>query len=270
MNRFATFCIVAILLMNKTVKDAEILDFVDVFKEHYQVEIDPDVMKHDYILDSFIHKGDSVLYENDQRYDYELGIDVSYHNGSINWQKVKNSGIDFVIIRAAYRGYGKEGNLNKDKYFDEYIKGAQAAGLDVGVYLFSQAISEEEALEEAEFVIDIIKDYELELPVVYDPESILDAVARTDGVTGEQFTSNTKVFCSRIKDAGYEPMVYSNMLWEAFQFDLKEISEYPIWYADYELLPQTPYHFEFWQYSNRGHVDGISGNVDMDIRLIPR
>lgn len=124
------------------------------------------------------------VYENDDHYDYKIGIDVSYHNGAINWQKVKESGVDFVIIRAAYRGYGKEGKLNRDKCFEEYITGAHSAGLHVGVYIFSQAISEEEAKEEAEFILRIIKDHEIELPVVYDPESILDAVARTDDVMG--------------------------------------------------------------------------------------
>ena len=87
-------------------------------------------------------------------------------------------------------------------------------------------------------------------------------------MTGEQFTKNTLAFCERIEEAGYEAMVYSNMLWEAYQFDLKQLSEYPIWYADYEELPQTPYRFSFWQYTNTGRVDGVTGDVDLDIQLI--
>lgn len=87
---------------------------------------------------------------------------------------------------------------------------------------------------------------------------------------GEQFTKNTLLFCELISEAGYEPMIYSNMLWEAYQLDLEQLSAYPIWYTDYEPQPQTPYHFEFWQYSNVGRVDGISGNVDLNIQLIEK
>lgn len=139
--------------------------------------------------------------------------------------------------------------------------------MDVGVYFFSQAVNEKEASQEAEFVLENLQGYELQLPVVYDPESILDDEARTDDVTGAQFTKNTIVFCEKIKEAGYQPMIYSNMLWEAFQFDLEQLAAYPIWYADYEPLPQTPYAFDIWQYSNEGIVDGIDSAVDLDIQL---
>lgn len=140
----------------------------------------------------------------------------------------------------------------------------------MGVYFFAQAINEEEAKEEAEFVLEHIAGYELQLPVVYDPESILDDEARTDDVSGEQFTKNTEVFCSMIEEAGYQPMIYSNMLWEAYELNLEYLEGYPIWYADYEPLPQTPYHFDFWQYTNEGSVDGIEGRTDLNIQLIPK
>ena len=134
---------------------------------------------------------------------------------------------------------------------------------------FSQAVNEEEAREEAEFVLKNLEGLSLELPVVYDPENILDADARTDDVTGEQFTKNTLVFHDMIEKAGYQPMIYSNMLWEAYQYDLEQLEKYPIWYADYEPLPQTPYHFEFLQYTNTASIDGITGTVDLNIQLIP-
>lgn len=245
-----------------------ILHFVDAFGEEYEASINPNVPMHDYDMSAFIHDGDKLYYSGDSRYESRLGIDVSYHNGSIDWNKVKADGYDFVIIRAAYRGYGKSGSLNKDKKFDDYIKGAHDAGLEVGVYIFSQAINEDEALEEAQFVLNCIEGYDLELPVVYDPESILDDVARTDDVSGEQFTANTLVFCKAIEEAGYDAMVYSNMKWEAYQFDMSLTSMYPYWYADYEELPQTPYAFCMWQYTNTGHVSGVSGEVDIDIQLL--
>lgn len=215
---------------------------------------------------SLIKEG-KMIYKDD-KYSSRLGVDVSHHQGKIDWEKVKEDGYEFAIIRIGYRGYGTEGTLNLDNRFHENIKDAQRAGLDVGVYFFAQAINEEEALEEAEFVLKHLKGYELDLPVAYDPESILYDEARTDDVTGEQFTKNAKVFCKRIRKAGYEPMIYSNMLWEAYELDLKKLSDYPIWYADYEPLPQTPYDFVMWQYTSSGTVDGIKGRVDLNIQFV--
>ena len=139
----------------------------------------------------------------------------------------------------------------------------------MGVYFFSQAINEEEAAEEADFVIGLLEGYELQLPVVYDPELIRDDEARTDEVTGEQFTANTIAFCERIKAAGYQPMIYSNMVWESELFDLKQLQDYPIWYADYEPIPQTPYNFVMWQYTEKGYVEGINGIVDRNVWFVP-
>jgi len=246
-------------------KVPEILHFVDVFGEEYEAEILSDVPKYKYDNSLYKLDGQKLYYEGDAEYTTRLGIDVSYHQGNINWEKVAADGYEFAILRVAYRGYGQSGSLQEDKKFDEYIQGAQAAGLDVGVYIFSQAINVEEAEEEANFVLKCLQGYELQLPVVYDPESILDAEARTDNVSGEQFTANTLKFCEVIEAAGYEPMVYSNMLWEAFQFDMSQTCKYPYWYADYEPLPQTPYDFVMWQYSNTGRVSGIGGETDLDI-----
>lgn len=256
---------------NTPEQEAEVvtLDFVDVFGEHYETTIKPDVPKHDYLNDNFSRDGYKLTYEDDN-YSSRLGIDVSRHQGKIDWEKVKAQGVEFAFLRIGYRGYGKEGSINLDKRFHENIKGAQDAGIDVGVYFFSQAVSEEEALEEAKFVLDALDGSKLQLPVVYDPESILDDVARTDDVSGEQFTRNTIVFCDSIRENGYEPMIYSNMLWEAFEFDLSQLSEIPVWYADYEEFPQTPYHFVFWQYTNEGRISGIDGEMDYDIQIIKK
>ena len=245
------------------------LKFVDVFGEEYETTIKPDVPKHTYFNEHFSRSGEVLQYEDDV-YTSRFGIDVSRHQGKINWEKVKSQGVEFAFLRIGYRGYGKEGKLNLDQRFYDNIKGAQEVGIDVGVYFFSQAINEEEALEEAKFVVDSLEGYSLQLPVVYDPESILDDVARTDDVSGEQFTKNTLVFCNSIKENGFEPMIYSNMLWEAFEFDLCQLTDIPIWYADYEEFPQTPYHFVFWQYTNEGRISGIDGNMDLDIQIIKK
>ena len=248
-------------------KTPEILHFVDVFGEEYEVEINDNIAKNLYDQAGYVRTGDRLAYEDDM-FTSRMGVDVSKHQGAIDWESVKDSGIEFAFIRIGYRGYGTEGSINLDQQFERNIKEAQAEGIDVGVYFFAQAINEDEAKEEAEFVINSLKGYELQLPVVYDPESILDAEARTDDVTGEQFTKNTVVFCSTIKEAGYAPMIYSNMLWEAYELNLEKLSEYPVWYADYEEYPQTPYMFEFWQYSNEGRVKGISGVTDLNIQFI--
>ncbi len=239
-----------------------ILVFRDVFGEEYETEIKGDVSPVKYDKDGFVHDGYKLSYKDAKTI---LGVDVSHHQGYIDWQQVKNDGYDFAIIRIGYRGYGKAGTVNKDRTFEDNYKNAKAAGLKVGVYFFAQAINEDEAEEEADFVLGVLNGRGLDLPVVYDPENILDDEARTDNVSGEQFTANTKVFCQKIKDNGYDPMIYSNMLWEAFELDLSQLSDYPIWYADYEEVPQTPYDFEMWQYTNEGKVSGISGVTDLNI-----
>lgn len=247
----------------------DILTFMDVYGTEYQVEINPFVEKHTYQLSCFSRSEDGLSYVGDDRYTYRRGVDVSHHQGTIDWEQVRDAGYEFAFLRVGYRGYGTAGSMNMDREFYSNLWNAQKAGLDVGVYFFSQAINEEEAEEEAEFVLDALDGCELQLPVVYDPESIVEAEARTDDVSGEQFTKNTLVFCDLIEKAGYDAMIYSNMLWEAYQFDLGQLQDYPIWYADYASLPQTPYHFDYWQYTNKGTVPGVSGVIDLDIQLLP-
>lgn len=253
-------------------REPEHLTFVDAWGEWFDTDIDPEVQKHGYDWDCLENTEGGISYEGDEGYYIRKGIDVSHHQGHIDWKAVKEEGYEFAILRIGYRGYGQEGKLNVDRTFHDNIKKAKEAGLEVGVYIFSQALNEEEALEEARLVLDNLAPYEVDLPVVYDPELIRDAAARTDDVTGEQFTKNTVVFCEKIKEAGYQPMVYSNMYWEAFLFDMKVLEQYqyPIWYADYEPVPQTPYQFEFWQYTASGRVRGIEGEIDLDIQFCPR
>ena len=258
------------ILIPETAAMPQTLHFVDAWGEWFDADINTEVAAHIYDWNCLENTENGISYEGDERYYIRKGIDVSHHQGRIEWDKVKSAGYDFAILRIGYRGYGETGSLNVDRTFHDNIKGAKEAGMDVGVYFFSQAVNEEEALEEAQLVIDTLEGYELELPVVYDPELIRDASARTDMVTGEQFTRNTIVFCEKIRKAGYQPMIYSNMYWEAFIFDMKELEDYPVWYADYEELPQTPYQFELWQYTESGYVHGIEGVTDLDVQFCPR
>lgn len=254
--------------MEETEDNEQTLHYVDAWGEWHDTIIRDDIAKHDYDWTCLKQTENGIIYEGDSNYAIRKGIDVSYHQGDIDWKKVKDAGYDFAFIRIAYRGYGEDGQLNADRMALANIEEAQATGMDVGVYVFSQAVNEEEAEEEAGFVLDQLQGRTLELPIVYDSELIRDDEARTDSVTGEQFTANTIAFCERIKEAGYQPMIYSNMVWEADLYDLGKLQSYPIWYADYEQIPQTPYAFRFWQYSEKGTVDGISGDVDLDVEFI--
>ena len=183
--------------------------FTDYAGLHYFMPLQ-DAAKHPYNLGKFTKKGQQIFY-GDDKYESVLGIDISRHNGRINWKKVKKAGYQFAFIRIGWRGY-ETGILHVDERFHKNIKGALKAGLNVGVYLFSQAINEEEALEEANLVIEELKNYKdsITMPVVFDPENIYPGPARTDNVSGQQFTKNTIVFLDAIKEAGYDPMIYAN------------------------------------------------------------
>lgn len=250
-----------------TKEDDYKMSFVDVEGNKYETTILGTVPKHNY--DFSYLKNDSNFYQyNDPNtgVSAKIGIDVSKYQGKIDWVKVKNSGIEFVIIRLGFRGYGKSGSLNLDEKFKEYIEGALNVGLDVGVYFFSQAITNEEAIEEAEFVLKNIKNYPITLPIIFDTEEIKDVPdARTAGISGEQFTNCCISFCDKIADAGYTPMIYFNMKWQVFTLDVIKLTKYQKWYADYEPIPQSPYEFSIWQYTEKGSVDGITGNVDLNL-----
>lgn len=195
-----------------------------------------------------------------------LGVDVSEFQGeTIDWNQVRDSGIEFVIIRLGYRAYGDSGALVLDAKYDQNVQEALSAGLDVGVYFFSQATSEVEAAEEADFVLEHIMPYEITAPVVFDTEEIKNDTARTDHNTSEDYTTFCKVFCDRIKAAGYDSMIYANMKWMAYTLDMKALSEYDFWYADYHDIPQCPYDYKMWQYTETGVVPGIRANVDLNI-----
>lgn len=222
----------------------------------------------DHITQSVGYKG-IIKYEDDY-YSSKFGIDVSKFQGNINWDKVREAGAEFAIVRIGFRGYGNSGDLKEDSFYRKNIEGANAAGLDVGVYFYAQAINEEEAIEEANYVLSLLSGLDINLPIVYDPEHVLDDDARTDNVTGEQFTKNSAAFCNTIEAAGYSSMIYANMMWLAYELDLTALSDIPIWYADYEPLPQCPYDFTMWQYSQGGKISGIDGPVDLDIMYVKK
>lgn len=224
----------------------------------------PGVPRHSYDWSCLQTKDGFKNYiENDEVISYR-GIDVSSFQGEIDWPAVKAAGVDFAIIRVGYRGYGS-GAILLDEYFDANAQGAIAAGIKVGVYFFSQAITNEEAVEEANFVLEHIKDYDITYPVVYDLEAIPHDTARTDYLTGRQATDHCIAFCDTVENAGYHSMVYSNRRWLLLKLDLTRLASYDIWYASYVSQPDFPYDFKIWQFTDSGNIPGITGDVDINI-----
>lgn len=192
-----------------------------------------------------------------------LGIDVSEWQGEIDWQQVKAAGVEFAMIRAGWRG-SEQGVLAEDTYAQANYAGATAAGIKVGVYFFSQAISADEAVEEAKYLLQIIQDWEVEMPVVYDWEFI-SADSRTGKVDAQTLTACAQAFCNTVFSAGYQPMLYFNKDLSFEGLRLRELTEYPFWLAHYDTVLNYPYKVDMWQYTESGSVPGISGNVDINL-----
>lgn len=194
-----------------------------------------------------------------------FGIDVSKWNGTIDWNAVKNSGVSYVIIRCGYRG-SSAGTLVEDPKFKANIKGATSAGIKVGVYFFSQAINNSEAVEEASMVLQLIKDYKISYPVFLDVESSGGRADKIDSVTR---TEVIKSFCQTIENSGYTAGVYANKNWLNTKMDAKQLTKYKIWLAQYAAAPSyTTTKYDLWQYKSTGKVSGISGNVDLNISYL--
>lgn len=191
------------------------------------------------------------------------GIDVSQYQTEIDWEQVKADGIEFAFIRVGYRGY-VSGELDLDACFSSHLEGALAAGLDVGVYFFSQALTPEEAEEEANYVLEQIDGYAITYPIVFDWEEV-QAQARTDEMNMLMLTSCAEAFCQTIEKAGYRSGIYFNQAYGYQQFNLVSLKEYEFWLAEYSLTPSFAYDFQIWQYTNEGKVPGIDGDVDLNL-----
>ena len=197
------------------------------------------------------------------------GLDVSSHQGTIKWDQVAEDGVEFAIIRVGFRGYGKAGKLVEDEQFDANIQGASKAGIKVGVYFFSQATTEEEVDEEVALVLDKIKPYRLDCPVVVDVEKVDDSQGRMNLISVEERTALMLRFCEKIEEAGYTPMLYHNTEMSAIMIDIAAFEKYDKWYASYSSKMFYPYAYSIWQYSNKGKVNGISTAVDLNICFEP-
>ena len=199
--------------------------------------------------------------------DAVMGIDVSEFQTVTDWQAVKDAGVEFVILRAGARGYGAAGTMWKDEAADSHYEGAKSVGLKVGVYFFSQAVNTQEAVEEARLTLDIIKDWDLDLPVVFDWEYVSDE-ARTAHVYQLELTHITLAYCQTMRDAGYEPMVYFNTNQSFYLLQMERLTEYDFWLAMYSDHMDYPYAIEMWQYSSTGKVPGIEEPVDLNLMFL--
>lgn len=213
-----------------------------------------------------IENGFKNYYSGGQKIN-KTGIDVSYHQGNINWAAVKAAGVDFAILRIGYRGY-ETGKINKDPKFEEYYQGAKDAGIEVGAYFYSQAVTPEEAAEEAQFLLKILDGRKLTYPVVFDWEMVGDDSARTNDITVETLNECASSFCNTVARGGYIPMIYSVKRMALMKLDLSELAGFDFWLAEYRDEPEFPYEFQMWQYASDGKVDGIEGEVDLNMSFV--
>lgn len=242
---------------------------------YYFFDINKELAQNPYTFDKLIYP---VLNEESKKYEGDVGlteqneiptrkgIDVSKFQGNIDWKKVSNDGIEFAYIRLGYRGYGS-GKIVLDEKYEDNIVGCNEAGIDAGVYFFTEAISEREAIEEADYVLENIRDYKVNLPIVIDVEESASSDSRTKDLTKEERTSIVKAFCNRIIDAGHEVMIYGNMKSLLIMMDMEELENYDKWFAYYKYPLRFPYKMKVWQYTATGKVDGIKGDVDINIEF---
>lgn len=198
--------------------------------------------------------------------DYQVGIDVSEWQETIDWQAVRDAGVEYVMLRIGWRG-SEEGKLFEDDCFRSHYDGATAAGLQVGGYFFSQAVSVEEAKEEAAYVLQLLDGRALQMPLIFDWEQI-NSTDRTADMDRRTLTDCSIAFCSAVKEAGYEPGIYFNPDLGSRLLYLGELTDYRFWLAMYSSTMSYPHKVDMWQYTNTGSVPGIEGDVDLNVHLI--
>lgn len=232
---------------------------------YYFVPVNDSLEKNNYLQEQLeiLEDGEFRYLENGEVISHK-GIDVSSHQGVIDWKSVAADGVEFAIIRSAYRGYGS-GALVEDTYFETNVKGALAAGIHVGLYIFSQAINEEEMKEEAQLIMSQARKMGVTGPLVLDVEKVSDPMGRMNLITPQERTALVKLYCETVEKEGFYPMIYHNTNMGAIMIDVSELEGYDKWFASYSEKLYYPYQYLIWQYSSTGSVSGIKGNVDVNI-----
>lgn len=248
--------------------------FIDdyfIFKQGNKFQylpVEKNATKHNYNWNNLVHYSREKEYIVNGSSRALKGIDVSVFQGNINWNSVKADGVDFAFIRLGYRGYSN-GAIKIDSNFHQNIQGAKAAGVRVGVYFYSQAVSRSEAIEEAQFCLDELRGYSLDMPVVFDLEGAQTSQYRTYGLGTQTLVSMVKAFCDTIEGGGYQSMYYSYAKFLAeHQGMVAQLEDYDLWMAMYYRVPFFPYNFKIWQYTSSGKVAGIPKEVDMNLLFL--
>ncbi len=231
------------------------------------VTISPYITKNKYDLKGFSYEPPIMKYYENGKNISSMGVDISKETGDVDFSKLKKAGVQFVMIKVGARGYGN-GQITLDDHFAEYMKAASEAGLNIGVYFFSQAITKEEALEEANLVYQNIKDYKITYPIAFDMEKITGDISRIDTLTKEEKSNIALVFLQSLKDVGYKGIIYGNKEWLIQQINLSTVGSFDIWLSQIGDVPDYPYKFSMWQYTQSGKIDGITGDANLDICFI--
>ena len=233
------------------------------------VMLNPYLKKNTYDFTNLEEKAGLRRYmENGKKISY-VGVDLSKQNGDVNFNSMKAAGVDYVMIRLGGRGYST-GQISLDENFKKNIEGAAAAGLDIGVYFYSQAISQEEAIQEVNFVIQNLEPYRanVKYPIAFDMEFVANDTARIDSLTKDEKTNIATSFLESVKAAGYVPMIYGDKEWLIKEIDLARLQSYDVWLVQEQELPDYPYQFTMWQYSTEGVVNGVTGDANLNISFV--
>ena len=204
---------------------------------------------------------------NDGKTTSKRGIDVSEHQGAIDWEKVKAAGVEFAYIRLGYRTYDG-GNIYLDSRYRENIEGALNNGIEVGVYFFSQAINVDEAIDEAVFTVDNIKGYDVSLPIAFDMEEVTGTLDRIADLSRDEITEISDAFCTIVENYDYDSIIYTNPYWAFYKLNLPRLLKRKLWLAHYSDESLFAYKCDIWQYSESGTIDGIGEKVDLNIMFV--
>ncbi len=198
-----------------------------------------------------------------------MGVDISKHNGQVNFNSIKSAGVDYVMLRLGARGYST-GQISLDDNFVENMEAAVEAGLDIGVYFYSQAVSLEEVMQEVNFVIQNLEPYRAHItyPVAFDMENVPNDKARIDGLSRDDKTAIANAFLGGIQAAGYAPMIYGNKEWLIKNVDLAKLQDYDVWLSQEQDIPDYPYQFAMWQYTTTGVLNGVSGDASLNLCFV--
>ena len=218
--------------------------------------------------DEFVRDSERIRYTG-ASYATRWGVDVSNYQGSIDWQALKAQGIEFAYLRLGLRGYGEQGTLYTDRSFARYYEGARAAGIDVGVYFFSQAVTVREAADEALFALELLNGRALDLPVYYDWEPVSADDSRTAAYDGRYLTAGAAAFCNIIEQGGYTAGVYLNRQQGYYRYDLRSLAGRSLWVADYADYPDFYYAYDVWQYEHQARLDGVNEIIDLNLEFRP-